>query len=181
VLAENAITGSAEFSELDLVTGVEVRAPVALTGTPTAMAFGSDGRSALVATDQGGLWRLFEMRAGSSSLVASGASPPGPVRSVAALGAHAAVATIGDSLLRVDWIEPQSPRVTTILGGMATPWGVAVDRRRPDRVFVAENTAAGGGRVVAVELGSRNIRTVAPSATLPFPQPTSRWCTWISG
>ncbi|MCR9243724.1 MAG: VCBS repeat-containing protein [bacterium] len=164
--------GDGVLAEIDLVSGVELRPATRLAGVPTALGLAADGRSALVATDQGGLWRLFEVGSGASTLIASAANPPGPVRGIAALGSHVALATVGSALLKIDWRDPASVRVATVRDGLAAPSGLAVDPRRSNRVFVAESSYAGVGRVVAVDLAAQTISPVVGFAQ-PFSQPSS--------
>src|SRR5262249_39634018 len=100
------------------------------------------------------------------------------IRGLVSVGADAALATAGDSLLRLDLRTPPGG-VGVVLDGLASPYGLAVDSKLPNRLFLAERDAitdAGTGEVLALELNSLDrvpvIAREAP-ATVQLPRPES--------
>jgi hypothetical protein len=155
--------------EIELATGTVVREITTLgPGSTGAMTFEHGGESSvLIALARGGSWRIARVALASGAtteLVVSDGADPAPVRGIASLGAHAAAFTAGSSLYFCDYRDPIAPRLGRILDDLATPWGVAVDPLRPERLYVSERDA---NRVLAVELGTRDsLSLVVHSAPL---------------
>jgi hypothetical protein len=86
------------------------------------------------------------------------------VRGIASLGEHAAVFTVGASLLTCDWDDPLAPLVGTVLSDMDSPWGVTVEPLCANQLYVSERDA---DRVLAIELDSHGaLPVVVHSAPL---------------
>jgi len=163
--------GSAVLREVVLTTGVVARTLATMTGVPTALCTSRQANTVLVATDTGGLWRLFEcdLATGAATLRASQpiGGTAGPMRGVAGLGDTAALATLGSTLVRVDWAT--TVKVTTLLGGLATPTAVLLDPFSSSGVYVAElmgTTSGPAGRITFFDMQAR-LRRVA--FTVPQP------------
>ncbi|MCA8944101.1 MAG: VCBS repeat-containing protein, partial [Planctomycetes bacterium] len=158
---------------LDLETGeVDATRTATIEGAPVAMCATRDGEHLLVATDLSGPWRLTSVDAcdGDATQLAElvGSAP----RALASLGTFAALATLDDSLVRVEWSD--TPLVTPVRTGLGTPWGIAVDPRAPERVWVAEHDGPAphaAGRVLEIDFrtgeASPVLTEVGDTASLP--------------
>ncbi|MEM7205623.1 MAG: VCBS repeat-containing protein [Planctomycetota bacterium] len=171
--------------EVVLATGEIVRELAAATlGRPLALAEGAAGTALMTVEAMGG-WQLLRVDLASgavTSLVLPGAGgatrPNDAPRGLLSLGGNAALITAEDGLWRLDWGAGAS-RVSRVVGGLATPWGLARDPRDTRRVWLAERDGAGRagvGRVVVVDLGTLAVMEVragaAASGQPAFPRPT---------
>jgi hypothetical protein len=150
--------------EIELATGELQRELASGTGAPTTLAAERDGNSVLIAATLSAAWRLVrvELASGASTVLITqdDVVRPGELRGLASLGTQAALVTLGDALVRLDWSEAGSPRATTVVAGLATPWGVVLDPLREGWAYVAEHDALGAqgvGRVVAVDLEAHRV------------------------
>src|SRR5262245_15244225 len=152
--------GSARLSEIELATGRVSEIANLGPGIPSAMAFVvvpevlRAPEAVLVALDDAGTWRIerVELASGAAlEVVASDGTQPAPVRGIASLGKNAAVFTAGSALLFVDYRDPLAPRLSTLVSDLGTPWGVLVDPRSTNRIYLAERDA---DRILALELDS---------------------------
>ncbi|MEM7201310.1 MAG: VCBS repeat-containing protein [Planctomycetota bacterium] len=182
LVLDRAAGATTRLLEIELATGgVLQELATGLLGEPTAFTLDARGGTALVATDTAGAWRLFrvdlETGAVTTPFDAGVGTPRGPLRALVARGAGTALATAADGLWNLDWRTPGNPRMTLLAGGPAaplrTPWGLALDTTRADRVWLAERDAivagsAVAGRVVSVGLRSGAVEPLAAS----FPQVT---------
>ncbi len=175
--------GAWTLSRVRLLDGVIENTVASGSGAPGALCFERDEASVLVASSVATAWQVTRVVLASGATTALAAVADGPVeqglvRGLASVGSHAAVLTVGGSLVRVDWSESMAPRAAAVLENLETPWGVVVDPRNAGWVLVAENDApgpSGSGRVVAVELstGTRIPVVIRPNAVdgLAFPRP----------
>lgn len=167
--------GNARLVELDLARGTITRVLAQnLTGSPTALAVDPAEREALVATDAGGVWRLFAVRldqqpATALEVLTGSSAPQGPLRSLLVLGAGTAAATAEDSVWRLRWAPGAA--VARLTGGLATPTGLAADPLRNRRILVAERDA---NRIVSYGLDD-DTRFVLPATGtgIPLRSPSS--------
>lgn len=150
------VGGGSELVELDLSTGAVLRTVALVAGLPTAMAPSRVAGRLLVATDDAGLWRVFEIDpfAGSATLRAERpvGGIAGPLRGIASRGTTVALATVGNEVVQIDWSG--ALRVTSIFAGLSEPWGIAVDPNDPARGFLAER---GARRVLLLDLTARTL------------------------
>ena len=174
-LVLDGVGNTSRLLEVDLATGTVVRTITAgLAGLPTALALDVNEKRALVATDLGLAWQLFGVDLGSgtpTALIAAGATGPvGPVRGVLPIGANAALATVGNSLWRLDWSGTGT--IVRTRDNLASPWGLAFDPLRPGHVLIAER---GADRIVSFEVNTRAIEPVPARRTggPAFVQPTA--------
>jgi len=160
LVLDSPAPGSFRLREVHLGTGKELRSiATPFEGQPTAMALEPSGASALVAVDGGGFWRVarVDLREGTTlPVLSAGASlERGVARCIVSVGTGAALLTAGSSLVRLNLSDPARAQAATVLSGLKTPWGIAVDPLRPNRVYLAERDfvgPSGSGRVLAVDL-----------------------------
>lgn len=189
--------GKWRLRELDLTRGRELRVlvPSAL-GNPTAMAHDEGQRSALIALELNQVWwvvrvyvkvgariavqvdpGLGEQIEGDWSVVAraTDSTPLGPVRGIVSLGSEMALITVGDAIVRLDLAETSGATgegtARTLLSGLASPWGLVADPLRKSRVYVAERDWGDLGRVVALDLDTLVVTSLAAAeGALPRPE-----------
>ncbi|MEW6744284.1 MAG: VCBS repeat-containing protein [Planctomycetota bacterium] len=165
------LDGAWRLREIDLATGV-VEEIVSGQGAADALAYEQGERSVLVATslNDGVVWRVYRVDLKDEDpvtelLVSSEGSnvEQGRIRGLASLSRASAVATVGSSLVELQYRPGEDPRAVTLVSGLATPWGVVKDPLHPHRVYVAErdwvnpNNGMVEGRVVALDLNSHGI------------------------
>ena len=170
-----------------LVTGDRLRTVVASApGRPSAAALEPSGESVLVAVELQFVWWVVrvDLVSGATETIVlpDGATGLGPVRGLAPLGTRAAVASVSNKLVRLDYaargdMAPAKERgsVSVILDGLNEPWGVARDPLQADTIYLAERGTRDGasdGSVVTVDLRTHEVRTVA-TGSRPLPRPTS--------
>jgi len=191
LVLDHGSSTSWRLRELELVSGQEVRrvAPAAgasaRRGRPTTLALepppavGSDPVSALVALELQFAWWVerVDLESGevTTLVLPGGALAFGSVRAIEPLGAVAAVATVGDSLVRLNYPahgEAGTGNANVLLDGLAEPWGLARSRLAPETIYVAERTGGsdGEGRIFALNLDTHE-RGVLGSEELGFPRP----------
>ncbi len=149
---------------IELASGAVLETLAQGEGVPTALALEPLRNELFVASTAGATWSIARIDAadGTTRATAGGAFVrAGGVRGLAAL-AGARVAFTVDDELRVAAFGFDPPRVAPVVGGLATPVGVAADPLDRDVVLVAEQ---GADRVVAVSLSRRAVR----DALLPDP------------
>lgn len=176
-------TGTWTLREIHLLDGLVTRTITTGSGTPTAMCFELGEATALVASSAAGVWQLdrVELTSADVARVADASAGPvesGPIRGIASLGTSGAVATVGSSLLKLQWGAGFAARAGVVRTGLAAPHGVVVDPRNPGSVLVAENEAnepTGIGRVVSIEIATQQVRPVVvrpnPTDGAAFPRP----------
>ena len=158
-------SGQWRLREIDLATGVVVRDLASgADGDPSALAYGSEERSVLVAADVAGAWTVFEIALADGArtpfFAGTGAFATGTVRGLVATGKDTLLLTVGNALIAVDRAFPGGATGRTVLNGLAGPWGIAVDPRHPSQLYLAEATwvdpatSTVEGRVSIVDLGT---------------------------
>ncbi len=160
LVLDRAGAGAWRLRQIDLATGSVTRVIVpTASGEPSTMAFERHGKSALVASDTSGSWKLQRVGLddGTIELLAAfdGSTEAGVVRGVASVGLDTALVTVGSSLVRVDFASSQRVRLTTIFDDLATPWGIAADPFDAHRFFVAERDSSspqGTGRILSFRI-----------------------------
>ncbi len=160
--------GAWRLRQIELATGVVTRALVpASPGELGAVTFERDQTSVLVASSVAGDWQVARVRLSDGSLTPlvafDGSTEQGNVRGIASLGTGAALITLGGSLVRLDWLDPQNPTATTILDGLETPWGLVLDPLNTNQLYLAERdaeTSSGIGRVQSIRLDTLERRTL---------------------
>ena len=177
LVLDQATPDSWSLLQVELVTG-EVECTLVASGNGVASALapeiGTDNwpakiESVLVASHVNETWKVervaLQACPGPSVVTtfvsADGTTELGQIRGLASLGRHAALITVGSSLIRIEGLGVQ--RQTTLMDDLATPWGVARDIVRPNRVFVAEHSAAtpeGEGRILSVDIATFARETV---------------------
>jgi len=183
LVLERSTVGAWRLREVALATGEEKRSIASPTrgaagvGSPTALAIESEGQHALVALELNRIWWLVrvELERGEWSVVANvrAAADLGTVRDIEIVGQGAALITVSDALIRIDYSDPDSPIVNAVLRGLATPWGVVLDPLHRSRVYVAERDWQGPdtvGRIIALELDTLNLLPL-PMVGAGFPRP----------
>ncbi len=181
VLDENSI-GNWRLVELRLLDGVIESMIAHGSGSPGALCFEGGEASVLVASALGNAWLVdrITLADGAKTHLADytdGNVEQGLPRGIASLGTHAAVLTVGSSLVHLDWST--SPGVAiAVRTDLARPWGVVVDPRNAGCVLLAENNAtesSAPGRIVALDLATHALAPVVilPDAAdgLAFPRP----------
>lgn len=162
--------GTCRVVELEVTTGVVSRTVASnLLGTPSTMTANTVGQRVLVATDQGGQWRLYEVAVGSVVERISGFG--GPLRGLSAHGATAAYATAGSEILRLDWFDTSAPASVTVKAGLMEPHGLAL-AADGKRLYFAERAFA-FGRVAVLDLATRSVSSLLPGSPTFLPGPTS--------
>lgn len=149
---------------IELATGRPLLAMLdAGPGAPLTMAWETEEHALLVAAQTGDDWVLYRVTLESGVAVplvssADGSTEAGPVRGVVSLGDSAALLTVGSSLVRADYASQSTKRATTLVAGLQTPWGIALDPLRRNRVYLAERDFDPGppasgpvGRVLALQ------------------------------
>ena len=177
--------GSWDLQEVELATGIRQRGLASGgAGFPSAMAWDRDRTGILVAAHEaptGGAWAVFRVSIdadGSSPLApiatsATGAVEQGIVRAVAPWRVGVVLLTVGSSLVKLDYSDPEAPHLSTILGppngALQAPWGLWVDENAsPNRVLLAEN---GANRIRSLDLDSMCFSPLESSvASFPRPQ-----------
>ena len=170
--------GSWRLSEIVLSTG-DVRERLAdnRRGAPSAMARDDLGplEAVLVATHFGDTWSVERVTLGGAGrpsqiqeLVTADASTElGPIRGLVSLGRGVCLATVGSSIVRLDYRDPAAPQQVTLFDGLETPWGIVRDPVRPDRIYVAESegvTPDGLGRLLQIDLNTRSVQPLRPTS-----------------
>ena len=161
-----------------LATGEVLETLAQGQGTPTAMAPSPRRETLFVASSNGPSWTISQLSWADGALLGEAfgtqASADG-VRGLDALSRSAALFTYDDELARVRFID-SGAQVSTVVPGLATPWGVAVDPSVRTAVFVAEH---GADRVLQLDLTSRALQEVPgedplltpPASPLAFTAP----------
>jgi hypothetical protein len=165
VLDDNA--GSAALLVVDLETGATIRqVATGIPGIPTAMCRGNTGGSVLVATHATTGWLIHEVSLVDGSILQRAAGLPPltnePIRGLVATANRIALATAGNRVLRIDWTDATALNVRTQIDRLSEPWGIVLDPRDRNRVFVAERSHQSTGRIAAW-----NLRTGMPTGFLP--------------
>ena len=176
--------------EVELATGRAVRTLVdSGKGEPWALVQEVRRESVLVAaesassetSDDGQRWALHRvpLDAGDATVLftlptdaGEGGPPRGRVKGLLSLGTNAALLTVADSLVRVDYFDGEEPKAFKILGGFEDPHGIVLDPLRTNRLYLAERGAEGNeGRVVSLEINSlKRFPVVANGMGFPRPQ-----------
>ncbi|MEM7168060.1 MAG: FG-GAP-like repeat-containing protein [Planctomycetota bacterium] len=167
LLLDQPTIGSWRVQVVELATGTSHSTLATGSGQPTAIALSPTGESFFTSAFNGSSFTIEQRSTSSGALVGTSTdSTTGAdgIRGLAALSEGSVLATTGNALLRVSFASTPA-LVTTIVSGLATPWGVAVDPLDRRTALVAENTA---NRVVAVDLA----RATVSDALLPDPGPT---------
>lgn len=154
---------------IELATGRSIYTLVnGVIGTPLTMTYEAGRYSVLVACTVGDSWQLYRVDPLSGLPVllvssANGNTEVGAVRGLVSLGDTAALLTVGSSLVRVDYAFPLTPRATTLVDGLQTPWGIVLDPLHRNRIYLAERdydpgppTSGAVGRVLALELDTHD-------------------------
>jgi hypothetical protein len=174
LVLDSAGAGSWRLREIDLATGSVLSwIAGASNGSPDAMTYLGGDESVLIACDLAGVWTLDEVELATgvttSWITTSGASALGAVRGMAWTGGRTCLITVASDLVEVDANTPASPIETALITGLATPWGIALDPTRKDKLYLAERdwinpaTSATEGRLDAVEISALTITQVVTS------------------
>jgi len=158
--------GGALLRRLTLATGEPAGAELFLgPGLPTALAFEPDRQAALAALVDGGSAVLVRVDLGTSrGVVETFALEPGAtlgrLRALAGLSETTALATAGSSLVLLDYADPASVRVVSLLDDLETPSGLVLDPLIQDRVYLSETRGQtpgqpGVGRILEISLDTR--------------------------
>jgi hypothetical protein len=157
--------GAFRLRELDLGSGKVARTIVPSgEGEPAALCLEPGETHALVATNLGGRARVSRVDLATGVVALLADVGPSPARGLAALGSGAALMTAGDSLVRVSYGGSGGARAATVLGGLKTPWGIAVDLHDPSKAYLAERDggdAGGPGCVLVLDLNTLARRTLS--------------------
>jgi hypothetical protein len=174
--------GTWRLQEVELAGGA-ARLVAAGVGVPDALALERDRASVLVASSMGESQAVERVTLSDGTCVPvsawTSADHPGPLRALASIGPHAALATAGSSLLRLELSSTGAAPVTRVVTDLETPWGILIDDRHPDLVYVAETSFAradGIGRIIAVDIRRRAVTPVAiasPPGGPGLTQPTA--------
>jgi len=165
--------GLSRLRRIDLGSGA-VLADLALgLAGPDALALEAGGSAVLIGEHDGSSWRV--QRVDLSTLTTTqlfNVSAPGSsgLRGLVSLGSGVALATVDDTLLKLDYLKTPAAS-TPVLDGLATPGGLVLDPTQPQTVLVAEQDA-GGGRILSVSLTSRSAEVLGGSAS-GLPSPTA--------
>jgi hypothetical protein len=165
--------------EIDLATGALRRALASAPGVASTMTFEARERSVLVASHPGRSWQVHrvELRTGATTLLVSatdGTTEQGPLRGIASLGSEAALATVGTSLIRLEYpaaTTGRPPSAHTLRTGLANPWGIVIDSLNANRFYLAQRDADPGETVLAVQLDSQGAASIGASLAAGFPAP----------
>jgi hypothetical protein len=172
LVLDRDVSDLSRLRSIDLATGDILTELATGTGEPDALAIERHGRAVLYAEHTGTAWRVarVDLVTLEQSLLFD---IPGSdvVRGLVSLGTGVALVSVADSLLRLDYsgFPTTTVTVSTVLEGLSTPWGLALDPLNPQRVFVAERDFA-GGRVLAVSLDKHSadpLSVMAPGIALP--------------
>ena len=166
VLVLDAGGGGTLLRRLALATGEPAGAELSLgPGLPTALAFEPDRQAVLAALVDGGSAVLVRVDLDTSpGVVETFALEPGatlgPLRALAGLSETTALATTGSSLVLLDYADPGSVRVVSLLDDLATPSGLVLDPLTRDRVYLSETRGQtpgrpGVGRILEIALDTR--------------------------
>jgi hypothetical protein len=174
LVLDSAGAGTWRLREIDLATGSVVNAiATGSGGDPDALADLGSGQTVLVACDAAGVWSLVEIDLATGAtttwITTGGTTALGAVRGLASTGGRTCVLTVGADLVSVDANTLASPVETVLISGLSTPWGIALDPTRKDKLFLAERdwvnpaTSAVEGRLDAVELSALTVTQVVTS------------------
>ncbi len=165
IVLDRSAPGTWRLLDVELATGLVAETAIAAgDGEPNVMVHELGERSVLIATDSAGQWELtrIDLSNGIATSIVKGAD--GPIRGLASLGKHAALATAGDSLLRLDWSDTTAPIVSVVMSDLESPWGIALDPRDSNRLYLAERDAVtpnATGRVLSIELDTHARQSIA--------------------
>ncbi|MBI3845453.1 MAG: VCBS repeat-containing protein [Planctomycetes bacterium] len=183
LVLDRPVAGSWRLREVDVATGAVVREiAVSPLGDPSAMTWERGRTSVLVASIVGsttdGVWVIQRVIPSSPAtppelLVRSDDPSLGPfvesgvVRGVASVGADACLVTVGSSVVEIHFPAGVAPTAAALpLAAWVRPWGIAVDPRDPNRVYVADN---GRDRVAVLDLRSLAADAVQVNGTRSTP------------
>jgi len=166
VLVLDAGGGGSLLRRLTLATGEAAGAELSLgLGLPTALAFEPDRQAVLAALVDGGSAVLVRVDLDTSpGVVETFALAPGAMlgrlRALVGLSETTALATTGSSLVLLDYADPGSVRVVSLLDDLETPSGLALDPLMRDRVYLSETRGQtpgrpGVGRILEIALDTR--------------------------
>ena len=166
VLVLDAGGGGALLRRLTLATGEAAGAELSLgPGLPTAIAFEPDLQAVLAALVGGGSAVLVRVDLDTTpGVVETFALEPGAtlgrLRALAGLSETTALATTGSSLVLLDYADPGSVRVVSLLDDLESPSGLVVDPLKQDRVYLSETRGQtpgrpGVGRILEIALDTR--------------------------
>jgi len=162
------------LTEVVLATGASVREIVSSApGRASAMCLEPGGGFVLVASDEGGSWRVDRVNVETGTIetriTAGGTTELGSVRGIASLGTDLVLITVDESLLKLAFADTAPPTASIVRTGLQTPWGLAVDRWQPRQVFVSERDASSGtGRLLKIDIDtSETVEIVAPGLLRP--------------
>jgi len=158
--------GGASLRPLALATGEPAGPELSLgPGVPTALAFEPDRQAVLAALVDGGSAVLVRIDLDTSPGVVEAFSlEPGAtlgrLRALAGLSETTALATTGSSLVLLDYADPDSVRVVSLLEDLSTPSGLVLDPLMRDRVYLSETRGQtpgrpGVGRILEIALDTR--------------------------
>ncbi|MFO1030491.1 MAG: VCBS repeat-containing protein [Planctomycetota bacterium] len=170
LVVDEPVAGQSRVRRLDLCSGtvLEVLAH-SLAGTPTAVCPTRDGL--LVATVLGSEWRLIDISSeGIAERVVSNLTN-GPVRGIASESSTSALFTQGGQLVRADWRDAPLVRTSIVVAGLSDPEGIV--RTAEGKLYLAERTHAGLGRVVVVDPTTHSVLGLPPFQSGVFQGPTS--------
>ena len=169
LILDSDVVGTWRLREMDITTGAEVRVVSGGSeGSPFAMDYqrGSAGRIVLAVGD-GSAWSVLDVDVADGMVIellpASSAPVTGDVRAIKSLHANAAVLTVDDALVRVDFPAGASAKATPVLRGLGQPWGLAVHPTLAEHVFVANAAPSMGSAssgVLDVDLSTSTVTHV---------------------
>jgi len=156
------------LSEIDLVSGLALGVVASGGGAPTSMAFEQGQAAVLVASATGSSWRVHRVQLGTGAVTAlldDGGAGLGAIRDLKSLGTNAALATVGDRVLRLGFVPP---RAVPVASDLATPWGLVLDQQHPNLVYIAERDAGQGrGRVLRLRLDTLETSVLRVTPEVP--------------
>jgi hypothetical protein len=176
LVLDSAGAGTWRLREIDLATGAVVKSiATGSNGDPDALTDLAASETVLVACDQAGVWSLVEIDLATGApttwITTSGATALGPIRGVAWTGGRTCLLTVGSDLVSVDANTLATPVETVRISGLSTPWGIALDPTRKDKLYLAErdwvnpSTSAVEGRVDSIELSALTVTQIVTSGT----------------
>jgi len=169
LVLDSDVVGMWRLREMDITTGAELRVVSGGSeGSPFAMDYqrGSSSRVVLAVGD-GSTWSVLDVDLADGMvtelLPAASAPITGDVRAIRSLHASAAVLTVDDALVRVDFAPGATAKATPVLRGLGQPWGLAVHPTNAEHVLVANAAPSMGSAtsgVLDVDLSTATVTRV---------------------
>jgi len=156
------------------------------SGEADLLVFEPGERTALVADENAGRWRVLRVDLYPRDRNDDGVPDPlppvelvrndgftetGPLRALVSVDRSSALATVGASLVRLEYgVENGGElpgRAATLIDGLVTPWGLAIERSKKATVYVAERDypeATRTGRISEVDVDTLRRKPLFVSA-----------------